>query len=315
MTTPPSPVRTSPRHRFDAPALAPVATANPLQATARASANVTVDAAASARSRVSGPRSAFFIIVMILGLFAAPAADAQDADRFLKWSYQDGKALAHDVAPSLPYLAAGSAAFLVGGSHLDAPVLHGIQSQNEGPVADFLSVSNEFGSTKMIPATAGVFAVSLLTDDAKFQDAAFTSMQSLIYSTAAVFAVKYAVGRMRPEAGNGTRAFDAFSGNTSFPSGHTAAAFAVVTPWVMYYPNPVTYGLFAVSAGTAVARIAKDRHWPTDVLTGAAIGYFTARYLSNRHQVAAKHYQEPAVQLTPLVSPDAVGLNVSVSLN
>lgn len=268
-----------------------------------------------AQARAQSPKSAFFLFVLIVGLFGPATAEAQDADRFLQWSYQDGQALLHDVAPSLPYVAAGSAALLAGGSQIDAPILHGIQTQNRGEMEDFLSVANEFGSSKMLPATAGVFAVSLLTDDARFQDAAFTSLQSLVYSTAAVFAVKYAVGRMRPEVGAGAGSFDVFSGNTSFPSGHTATAFAVVTPWVMYYPNPVTYGLFGLAAGTAVARIAKDRHWPTDVLAGAAVGYLTARYLTTRHQNAAKSYEEPTVQLTPLVAPDAVGLNMRVSLD
>lgn len=261
------------------------------------------------------PRKAVILLVFFFGFLTPPAADAQDADRFLQWSYQDGQALLSDVAPDLPYLAAGSAALLAGGSQIDSPVLRGVQTQYSGEMKDFLSVTNEFGSSKMLPATAGVFAVSLLTDDARFQDAAFTSLQSLVYSTTAVFAVKYAVGRLRPESGAGDAAFDAFSGNTSFPSGHTATAFAVVTPWVMYYPNPVTYGLFALSAGTAVARIAKDRHWPTDVLAGAAIGYFTAHYLSERHQKAAQSYDGPTVRLTPLVAPNAVGMNLRVSLD
>lgn len=263
----------------------------------------------------NAPKSVFVVFVFFFSFLAPSTADAQDADRFLQWSYQDGQALLHDVAPSLPYVAAGGAALLAGGSQIDSPILRGVQTQNRGEMRDFLSVTNEFGSSKMLPATAGVFAVSLLTDDPKFQDAAFTSLQSVVYSNAAVFAVKYAVGRMRPEAGAGAEAFDAFSGNTSFPSGHTATAFAVVTPWVLYYPNPLTYGLFAVSAGTAVARIAKDRHWPTDVLAGAAVGFFTARYLTQRHQNAAQSYEEPTIQLTPLVAPDAVGLNLRVSLD
>lgn len=261
-------------------------------------------------------RGPLFLLVLFVGFFGpTTAAQAQDADRFLKWSYQDGHALIQDVAPKLPYAAAGGAAFLAGGSQFDSPILNGVQAQNQGAVEDFLSFTNEFGSSRLIPATAGLFAASLLTDDAKFQDAAFTSMQSLAYTSAAVFAVKYTVGRMRPEAGAGAGAFDAFSGNTSFPSGHTAAAFAVVTPWVMYYPGPVTYGLFAVSAGTAIARIAKDRHWPTDVLTGAAIGYFTSRYLSSRHQKVAEGYDEPTIELTPMVAPDAVGMNLRVNLD
>lgn len=256
------------------------------------------------------------LFVLLVGSLLAPSlTQAQDPGRFLKWTYQDGSALVQDIGPQLPLFAAGGAAVLATGSQVDSPLLGGIQAQNAGGMQDFLSVANEFGSTKMVPVTAGIFAASLMTDDARFQDAAFTSMQSLAYSTAAVFALKYAVGRLRPEEKAGASSFDLFSSNTSFPSGHTATAFAVVTPWVMYYPSPITYGLFALSAGTAVARIAKDRHWPTDVLTGAAIGYFTARYLSNRHQNATLGPDGPRVEFTPTVAPDAIGLNLRVDLN
>lgn len=255
-------------------------------------------------------------VLLVSSLLAPTISQAQDPDRFLKWSYQDGSALLQDIGPRMPLFAAGGAAVLATGSQIDAPLLSGVQAQNGGGMEDFLSVANEFGSTKMVPVTAGIFAASLMTDDARFQDAAFTSMQSLAYSTAAVFALKYAVGRLRPEEQAGASSFDLFSSNTSFPSGHTATAFAVVTPWVMYYPSPITYGLFALSAGTAVARIAKDRHWPTDVLTGAAIGYFTARYLTNRHQnAAASGPNGPRVEFAPTLTPDAVGLNLRVNLN
>lgn len=256
------------------------------------------------------------LLLLLVGSLLAPAiTQAQDADRFLRWSYQDGGALLKDFGPNLPYVAAGSAALLATGTQVDSPILNTIKAQNRGGVEDFLSVSNEFGSTKMVPVTAGLFAVSLVTHDTRFQDAAFTSLQSLVYSTTAVYALKYAVGRLRPEMNAGASRYDLFSGNTSFPSGHTASAFAIVTPWVMYYPNPVTYGLFALSAGTAVARIARDRHWPTDVLTGAAIGFFTARYLSQRHMDEARSAREPTFQLSPALAPDAIGFNLRVNLD
>jgi len=263
-----------------------------------------------------GRKLSLSLLFLFVCIFLAPTlSQAQDPGRFLDWSYQDGSALLKEVGPRMPYLATGGAAILATGSQIDSPILNGIQAGNEGGVEDFLSVANEFGSTKILPLTAGLFAASLATDNARFQDAAFTSMQSLAYSTAAVFALKYTVGRLRPEEGAGASSFDLFSDHTSFPSGHTATAFAVVTPWVMYYPNPVTYTLFALSAGTAVARIARDRHWPTDVLTGAAIGYFTARYLSKRHQNAALTPDEPRIEFTPTIAPDAVGLNLRVNLN
>lgn len=255
------------------------------------------------------------LALLISSLLAPVASQAQDSERFLEWTYQDGSALLQDIAPNTPFLAASGAAVLATGTQIDPPLLAGVQSQARGGVEDFLSVANEFGSTKMVPLTAGLFAVSLATDNERFQDAAFTSMQSLTYSTIAVFALKYSVGRIRPHEQAGASSFDLFSNNTSFPSGHTATAFAIVTPWVMYYPSPITYGLFALSTGTAIARIAHDRHWPTDVLAGAAIGYFTARYLSSRHLSTMSGDDEPTIELSPTLAPDAVGLNLRVNLD
>ena len=118
------------------------------------------------------------------------------------------------------------------------------------------------------------------------------------------YGIKYTVGRSRPHESDGTHAFRPFSGNASFPSGHTTTAFAIVTPWVMFYPHPVTYGLFALSTGTAVARIARDAHWATDVLAGAALGFTTGYWLSKRHGAFSDN-----VQVTPILGPN-VGLSI-----
>ena len=220
---------------------------------------------------------------LLLLFFSNSVASAQDADRFLRWTVQDGPAFVREAVPRAPLFVAGGAALLLSGSKVDYPILSEVQEHSAGGMQDFLGITNEFGGVKVAPAAAGVFAATLLTGNQKLQDAAFTSLQSIVYSGASVYAVKYAVGRFRPETGAGAQRYEMFSGNTSFPSGHTATAFALVTPWVMYYPGPVTYSLMAIPVGTAVARIAKDRHWPTDVLAGAAIGYMTARFLSKRH--------------------------------
>ena len=251
---------------------------------------------------------------LVLCIHVVPTGHAQELGRtrFVQWTYQDAAALMQQVGRKTPTIALSSV-FLVSGAFVDTPVLHGVQEGYRGEFASFLDHTNELGGPRALPVVAGIFASSLLTDNTRFQDAAFTSLQSLLYAGAMTRSLKLVAGRFRPEDDLGAYQFSPFTGeNASFPSGHTTAAFAIVTPWVLYYPNPVTYGLFVVASGTAVARIAHDKHWPTDVLAGAAIGFFTACYLTRRHQ---QQDTMPRIDLTPIVSDASAGVHLRVNLN
>ena len=260
-------------------------------------------------------RPAAFVLCLCVGLVAVAPAGGQELDRvrFLRWTYQDAGALARDLGTRVPLVALGSAAVLVPSSRFDPALLEEVQQGYRGPLASYLDVANELGGSGVTPAVAGLFAVSLATGNQRFQDAAFTSFQSLVYAGFLTGTLKGVVGRFRPEAGDGAYRFDLFSGNASFPSGHTTAAFAVVTPWVFYYPHIATYGLFAISTGTAVARIALDKHWPTDVLAGGTIGFFTARYLTRRHQGARA--EGPRFNVAPAVTEGGGGLILRLRLD
>lgn len=60
----------------------------------------------------------------------------------------------------------------------------------------------------------------------------------------------------------------------SFPSGHTAAAFAYAGVVALHLRRAwVTALLLAAAAGVGVSRMAVGAHWPADVLAGAAIGW------------------------------------------
>ena len=252
-------------------------------------------------------------LLSLVALLALPsllhAQSTQSRTRFLHWAYQDAAGLAHDFSQgNRPLYALGAMVLLTPLSSLDQGIDYRVDTYG-GPVGDFLGFANELGGPKMNLPVAGVFAFSLLTDDTRFQDAAFTSLQSLLYSGAISYGIKYSVGRFRPYEKNGSHRFAPFSGNTSFPSGHTTAAFAIVTPWVLYYPHPVTYGLFALSTGTAIARIVREKHWTTDVLAGGSLGFFTAYYLTRRHQNENKRFT-----ITPMLGADAASVTVRVKL-
>ncbi len=110
--------------------------------------------------------------------------------------------------------------------------------------------------------------------------------------TVEAMGLKYAIGRERPHSANTdpfvARPFDATSSSfslgavfpnaseptSSFPSGHTALAFALITPYAELYHAPV---LYAIPVAVGVARIAaQDGHWASDVVGGGLIGWLTA---------------------------------------
>lgn len=232
-----------------------------------------------------------------------------DPGRFSRWMVQDAVALGSALIDGrTPLYALGTAGLMIPMAQLDPPLNAGLRDARSGGFGTYLDVANTFGGPDINLPVAGVFAVSLLTKDTRFQDAAFTSLQSLLYTGALDYGLKFALGRVRPDESREAIHFRPFSGKSSFPSGHTTAAFAVLTPWVLYYPHPVTYGLFTISTGTALSRIAREKHWTSDVLAGGLLGFTAAYWLTRRHQQA-----RPGFHLTPVATPDAFALSLRLA--
>ena len=61
----------------------------------------------------------------------------------------------------------------------------------------------------------------------------------------------------------------------SFPSGHSGAAFALAGVLAWYY-RPARGLLWTLAVGCALSRYLDLRHWPSDCLAGATIGYLAA---------------------------------------
>ncbi len=61
----------------------------------------------------------------------------------------------------------------------------------------------------------------------------------------------------------------------SFPSGHTTAAFAAMTPWMLAAPSLIP-ALLPIALGVALSRVYFGLHFPSDTVAGALLGSLTA---------------------------------------
>lgn len=88
------------------------------------------------------------------------------------------------------------------------------------------------------------------------------------------YGMKYVVDRQRPYERWPNRVHPySYENSPSFPSGHTATAFALATSLSIKYPKWYVIApsaLWACSVG--VSRMNEGVHYPSDVLAGAAIG-------------------------------------------
>ena len=101
------------------------------------------------------------------------------------------------------------------------------------------------------------------------RDAAKLALTADAGASLITLGLKSAVNRPRPE-GATTRM------NSSVPSGHSTAAFALATVFAHEYPK-LSIPCYALASGVALSRIYLGRHYPSDVLAGAAIGFAAAR--------------------------------------
>lgn len=119
----------------------------------------------------------------------------------------------------------------------------------------------------------GLWITGLLRRHSKWRRAAAASFLAAVLAGVVCNEFRFAVGRPRPV----TERLDVATGPSgsaryqSFPSGHTAVAFATSTPVLVLVPQ-VGVVLTGISAAVAWARLADGMHYPSDVLVGGWLG-------------------------------------------
>lgn len=204
---------------------------------------------------------------------------------------------------------AGEFALVAGGLALaDEPIQKfALNLRNHNPSLQNVSkyVTN-FGGTYEAYILGGLGAYGFVLHNDKMQTTTLLATQAYITGGAIESVLKFLTGRQRPYFTDSTRvqAEPTFHGplyktprdpnggrtNSSFPSGHTTVAFAAATVFAMEYRNKPLVPILSYSAATLIglSRITENKHWATDVLCGATIGYLMGRLVVNNYHRYAK---------------------------
>nr|WP_307189203.1 YjbH domain-containing protein [Massilia sp. UBA6681] len=179
------------------------------------------------------------------------------------------------TTPTLPQWANGTmlaGGAILGGALLDKPVDRFMKKHAGSRVTEAWDKAGKAMPAVLVGAAAGAVAFG----DARMQNIGIISLESVVGAAALSMATKRLVGRARPheELGRWSRASK--RSDASFPSNHSAVAFAAVTPFAQEYDAPWLYGL--ATAGS-LGRSAGRQHWVSDVVAGGVLGYAVGSWL------------------------------------
>ena len=189
----------------------------------------------------------------------------------------------------------------------------------------------------LLPSVALTYAISAINKDCRLRKMSLAALQSFVYAEVASAGLKVLTCRMRPLEVNGQQStansqsqsqsqsrsqsqsqsqsqtwlgpFKSFE-STSFPSGHAMRSFALAATVAGFYPEKKWVGIVSYSLATltSAGRVISKEHWASDVIVGAAIGYFIGRGVVKFNE---KIGNISSVEIQPIATNYGVGVLVN----
>jgi membrane-associated phospholipid phosphatase len=155
----------------------------------------------------------------------------------------------------------------------------------------------------LLPAVGGLLVARHYSGNDRFRSYTYALAQAFTLDLAMTGAIKFAARRERPDSSN----------NRAFPSGHASDYFTIATVTYRYYGRTAGIIGYAVAGYVSFSRVAKDVHWSSDIVAGAALGYIVGNTVSRKTGVTQGSRR---ITLLPAIDParKAVGLNLYLTL-
>jgi len=235
---------------------------------------------------------------LALGLTALSTLRAQEAPRsYASTFWQDTKD--YTTAPlrydSQDYL---TGALWIGGlfvgAQLDKSIGEGISKHPSSTMDSIGKTVEPFGQYGAYVVLAGFAAEGIWGEDPRALRTSQQGLEASVLTLITVGVLKHTVDRPRPNTAGFGEGLHFSLSNVSFPSGHSAQAFTVATVISENYGDDhawVPWLSYGTASLVGLQRVYTKEHNPTDVVAGAAIGYFTAKWVMHRHNKDNLHSQ------------------------
>lgn len=135
------------------------------------------------------------------------------------------------------------------------------------PSSGFGKALEKAGGWPSAAVVAGVFTAGRLTHGPRFRAMSYDLLNATLVNIGYTTLLKTVVVRERPDGSN----------DSSFPSGHASNAFTLATVAERHYGWRAGGPAYAIAAAVGVSRIMRDKHYLSDVIAGAALGYIVGR--------------------------------------
>jgi undecaprenyl-diphosphatase len=163
----------------------------------------------------------------------------------------------------------------------DVETLHKINPSNPNSTFWKTASSSTYPVSLLTPAT--LLSVGYYQKDKQLIKKGWAAVGTLAINTAITQGLKYGINRTRPYISYPNLIHtDVIENDPSFPSGHTSTAFATAANLSIQFNNKwyVAVPAYAWATSVGYSRLYLGKHYPSDVLAGAAIG-IGAAYLNN----------------------------------
>ena len=266
----------------------------------------------------------FFILALDIKFTEAQITNSDTHnENFISSFFHDMKYVGHDAFSPKQYQTwklfayAGLTAALMAGNDLEMREELGLEKEYQPlGIPKYLSdIGNLYDKPGTIYFTAGLigslYGSGIIFNDQKLQQTTALVTKSLIITGLFNTALKVVIGRARPYMDSGPYEFKPFNFSfnpdyMSMPSGHTSSIFAMMTVIARQYDHwYVKIPAYTFAASVAIQRINDNKHWSSDILIGATVGYLVGSSMVKKYK-----YKRGYIDIQPIVSLHGAGLNI-----
>lgn len=152
------------------------------------------------------------------------------------------------------------------------------------------SVISQFGAAySVVPGVLAFYVIGARRGDQRLRETGLIGAEALANSLLVNTGLKVATWRERPLEGGGTGQFWKGSGRlwnsgASFPSGHATQVWTAACVVAHEYPRPriIPIAAYGLASMVTASRFTQRRHFASEVVAGAAIGWFIGDFVFHK---------------------------------